>query len=115
MIFLSDISQSIALSLNYFFCVRPYAYSKREWINVFLQYLNHSTYFLGDLDFFIDGDGRWEIEYQAVQCPVGQTGLQYWFQGSDGWYLKVQTRNERYVQFGQNKVLAEIQFPTKFS
>ncbi|KAK3599344.1 hypothetical protein CHS0354_009839 [Potamilus streckersoni] len=49
----------------------------------------------GSLDFAENGDGRWAIEIQAVQCPVGNTKIEYKFQGSNPWYLKLQTRNSR--------------------
>ncbi|XP_064610112.1 expansin-YoaJ-like [Liolophura sinensis] len=49
----------------------------------------------GSLDFGQDGDGRWAIEVQAVQCPVGNTKIQYSFQGSHQWYIKLQIRNHR--------------------
>ncbi|CAL1530477.1 unnamed protein product [Lymnaea stagnalis] len=49
----------------------------------------------GDVDFALDGDGRWDITIQAVQCPVGSTIIQYAFQGSNPWYIKLQIRNAR--------------------
>ncbi|BFZ23916.1 hypothetical protein BsWGS_26955 [Bradybaena similaris] len=49
----------------------------------------------GDVDFALNGDGRWDISIQAVQCPVGNTKIQYSFQGSNQWYVKVQVRNSR--------------------
>ncbi|ESP00688.1 hypothetical protein LOTGIDRAFT_157978 [Lottia gigantea] len=49
----------------------------------------------GSLDFAINGDGRWKIEIQAVQCPVGNTKLEYKFQGSNSYYIKLQIRNAR--------------------
>ncbi|KAK3599346.1 hypothetical protein CHS0354_009841 [Potamilus streckersoni] len=49
----------------------------------------------GSLDFAENGDGRWAIEIQAVQCPVGNTKIEYKFQGSHQYYLKLQTRNSR--------------------
>lgn len=52
---------------------------------------------LGDLDFAQDGDGRWDIEMMAVQCPVEQTNITYTFQGSHQYYIKLQVRNSRYV------------------
>jgi len=48
----------------------------------------------GDLDLAKAGDGRWGISWVAVDCPV--TGnLQYLFQGSNTYYLKLQVRNHR--------------------
>ncbi|CAG5126535.1 unnamed protein product [Candidula unifasciata] len=49
----------------------------------------------GSVDFSLDGDGRWDITIQAVQCPVGSSKIQYSFQGSNEWYLKLQVRNAR--------------------
>ncbi|XP_063433937.1 uncharacterized protein LOC134715593 [Mytilus trossulus] len=49
----------------------------------------------GSVDLAENGDGRWEVEIQAVQCPVGNTKLEYKFQGSNPWYLKLQVRNAR--------------------
>ena len=49
----------------------------------------------GDIDFALKGDGRWDITIQAVQCPVGDTIIQYSFQGSNSWYIKLQVRNAR--------------------
>lgn len=53
------------------------------------------NYSLGSVDLAENGDGRWEVEIQAVQCPVGSTKLEYKFQGSNPWYLKLQVRNAR--------------------
>jgi len=49
----------------------------------------------GSVDFGTSGDGRWEISIQAVQCPVGDSTIQYRFQGSNQWYIKLQVRNAR--------------------
>ncbi|BFZ23917.1 hypothetical protein BsWGS_26957 [Bradybaena similaris] len=49
----------------------------------------------GDVDFALDGDGRWDIVIQAVQCPVGNTKIQYSFHGSNQWFVKLQIRNAR--------------------
>jgi len=62
----------------------------------------------GDLDLAKSGDGRWKINWVAVDCPV-QGGLQYIFQGSNAWYWKIQVMNHRIpvnaVQFqGKDKV-----------
>ena len=51
----------------------------------------------GDLDLAENGDGRWRIEIQAIQCPVGNGKIEYKFQGSNPWYLKLQIRNARYA------------------
>ncbi|XP_046350524.2 uncharacterized protein LOC124131349 isoform X1 [Haliotis rufescens] len=49
----------------------------------------------GSLDFAVSGDGRWNIEIQAVQCPVGNTNIEYKFQGTNPYYIKLQVRNAR--------------------
>ncbi|XP_067664679.1 expansin-YoaJ-like [Haliotis asinina] len=49
----------------------------------------------GDIDLAEEGDGSWEVEIQAVQCPVGNTKIEYKFQGSNPWYIKLQVRNAR--------------------
>ena len=49
------------------------------------------------MDFAENKDGRWDISIQAVQCPVGDNKLQYAFQGSNPWYLKLQVSNYRYA------------------
>ncbi|KAK6179321.1 hypothetical protein SNE40_011710 [Patella caerulea] len=49
----------------------------------------------GDLDFAENGDGRWRILMQAVQCPVGNSNIEYLLQGSNEWYVKLQVRNAR--------------------
>jgi len=46
----------------------------------------------GDLDFSVPGDGRWNIQWYAVDCnPTGS--VQYMFQGSNQYYIKLQVRN----------------------
>ena len=59
--------------------------------------MNYSGVFLllGDVDIGDAGDGRWDVEIQAVQCPVGDTKIQYSYQGSNLWYIKLQVRNAR--------------------
>uniref|UniRef100_A0A7S4IRK7 Expansin-like EG45 domain-containing protein n=1 Tax=Vannella robusta TaxID=1487602 RepID=A0A7S4IRK7_9EUKA len=49
----------------------------------------------GDLDVAQSGDGRWEIEWTAVDCPGNYGDLQYLGQGSNDFFLKVQVRNHR--------------------
>jgi len=49
----------------------------------------------GSVDLAETGDGRWGVNIQAVQCPVGNTKIQYKLQGSNPWYIKLQVRNER--------------------
>ncbi|XP_060066506.1 uncharacterized protein LOC132546807 [Ylistrum balloti] len=49
----------------------------------------------GSVDFAKNGDGRWGISIRAIQCPVGNTKIEYKFQGSNDYYLKLQIRNAR--------------------
>jgi expansin (peptidoglycan-binding protein) len=44
----------------------------------------------GSIDIGKSGDGRWGVEWTAVNCPVGSETLRYKFEGSNDWYLKVQ-------------------------
>jgi len=43
------------------------------------------------------GDGRWNIEWQSVECDVGTGKFQYAFQGpgSNTWSIKIQIRNTK--------------------
>lgn len=54
----------------------------------------------GDIDLAQDGDGRWNISWQAVPCEfgVGQfAGLQYSVEGGfNAFYIKFQVLNHRY-------------------
>merc|ERR1712062_27037 len=49
----------------------------------------------GSLDFAENGDGVWDIDIQPVQCPVGDLKIKYKYEGTNPYYIKVQTRNER--------------------
>lgn len=49
----------------------------------------------GDLDLQWGGDGRWKIEWEPVQCPVGGTTFKFGFQGGNPWYKKIQVANAR--------------------
>jgi hypothetical protein len=49
----------------------------------------------GDVDLGVDGDGRWDITIQAVQCPVGSGKINFKFQGSNEYYIKLQVQNSR--------------------
>lgn len=50
----------------------------------------------GDLDLADDnGDGRWDVNWQAIDCPVGNSKLAYLLQGSNSFYIKVGVRNHR--------------------
>jgi expansin (peptidoglycan-binding protein) len=40
------------------------------------------------------GDGRWQVTWQAVDCPVNGN-INYLLQGSNPWYLKLGIRNAR--------------------
>ncbi|KAL8583685.1 hypothetical protein ACOMHN_037408 [Nucella lapillus] len=53
------------------------------------------TLWWGDVDLGINGDGRWDVSIQAVQCPVGNGKLQFKFEGSNPYYVKLQVRNSR--------------------
>jgi len=59
----------------------------------------------GSLDIARNSDGRWGINWVAVDCPV-KGGLTYFFQGSNPYYLKMQVGNHRVpvkaVQFQKN-------------
>ncbi|MCB1582878.1 MAG: hypothetical protein R3E90_09560 [Marinicella sp.] len=51
---------------------------------------------VGDLDLADDtGDGRWDISWQAIDCPVGNDKLAYLLQGSNPFFIKVGVRNHR--------------------
>jgi len=65
----------------------------------------------GDLDLAESGDGRWEIEWTAVECPTSGN-LVYKMVGSSLWYQKIQIRNSAYpiksvaiIQGGSPKML----------
>lgn len=47
----------------------------------------------GDLDLGIPGDGRWDVAWRVVDCPVVAGGPELLFQGSNPFYVKVQVRN----------------------
>jgi len=49
----------------------------------------------GDLDLGNQGDGRWQITWTAVACPV-VGNMQYLFQGSNPFFIKLQARNTPY-------------------
>ena len=55
----------------------------------------HLLWRQGDVDLGVSGDGRWDVSIQAVQCPVGSSKLEYKFQGSNPYYIKLQVRNAR--------------------
>ncbi|KAK3097894.1 hypothetical protein FSP39_014245 [Pinctada imbricata] len=49
----------------------------------------------GSVDLAENGDGRWKVDIQAIQCPVGNSKIEYKFQGSNPYYVKLQIRNAR--------------------
>ncbi len=68
----------------------------------------------GDVDLADNqGDGRWDISWQAVDCPVGNTKLAYLFQGSNPFFLKLGVRNHRIgIQAIQLQTRANTAFVT---
>eukprot|EP01121_Diplochlamys_sp_Union-15-3_P000641 TRINITY_DN1053_c0_g4_i2.p1 TRINITY_DN1053_c0_g4~~TRINITY_DN1053_c0_g4_i2.p1 ORF type:complete len:300 (-),score=59.82 TRINITY_DN1053_c0_g4_i2:94-954(-) len=48
-----------------------------------------------DLDIGTSGDGRWDIEWVAVECDTGDQGISLKLQGSHEWYIKLQIRNHK--------------------
>jgi len=50
---------------------------------------------LGDLDLATNPalDGRWDITWTAIPCPVGDEFFQYMLEGSNQNYVKIQVRN----------------------
>ncbi|XP_060066507.1 uncharacterized protein LOC132546808 [Ylistrum balloti] len=58
-------------------------------------FFTFETGLAGDIDFSQTADGRWNISFQAIQCPVGNTSIEYKLQGSNTYYLKLQVRNAR--------------------
>lgn len=49
----------------------------------------------GSIDVATAGDGRFQISWTAVDCPVGSATLNYEWQGSNIWYMKLGVRNHR--------------------
>eukprot|EP00752_Nemacystus_decipiens_P013640 g12093.t1 len=49
---------------------------------------------VGDLDFSMSGDGRWEIEWEFVPCP-GQENISFVFEGSNPYYWMIQPRGTK--------------------
>ncbi|KAL4227579.1 hypothetical protein ACF0H5_013022 [Mactra antiquata] len=48
----------------------------------------------GDVDLAENGDGRWDISIQAIQCPV-TSPIEYTLEGSNNYYIKLKVRNDR--------------------
>jgi expansin (peptidoglycan-binding protein) len=47
----------------------------------------------GSLDLAVNGDGRWDISWKAVPCPVGNSKVTYVLEGSNAFFLKVRVAN----------------------
>ena len=68
-------------------------------IIIFKQYfyiVSSINFYTEGLDFATSGDGRWKVNFKAIDCPTvsGQDGkIQFKFQGSNPWYFKIQVRN----------------------
>lgn len=50
----------------------------------------------GDIDFAMNGDGRWKIEWYQVECVVGKSNLHYGLKVSNKHYMKIQVSNSIY-------------------
>eukprot|EP01113_Clastostelium_recurvatum_P024716 TRINITY_DN2951_c0_g1_i4.p1 TRINITY_DN2951_c0_g1~~TRINITY_DN2951_c0_g1_i4.p1 ORF type:complete len:411 (-),score=74.33 TRINITY_DN2951_c0_g1_i4:7-1239(-) len=62
-------------------------------ITPFIGYVNNKCpeCATGDLDLGMAGDGRWGIEWKAIECPFTNP-VSYRFEGSNAHYLKMQVR-----------------------
>jgi hypothetical protein len=49
----------------------------------------------GSIDLQTNGDGRWKIEWEPVQCPVGSSTFKFGYQGGNPYYKKLQVANAR--------------------
>jgi hypothetical protein len=49
----------------------------------------------GSIDLQKNGDGRWKVEWEPVQCPVGSSNFAYGYQGGNDYYKKVQVATAR--------------------
>ena len=49
----------------------------------------------GTLDQAMPGDGRWNIDWELLQCNVGDGPVYYSFQGSNPNYIKMAILNTR--------------------
>lgn len=83
-------------SVYTFFCIKFIIMDDSFFKINFKKFTLILFYVKGALDLAENGDGRWKIEIQAIQCPVGNGKIEYKFQGSNPWYLKLQIRNARY-------------------
>ena len=50
----------------------------------------------GDLDIGTSGNGRFDISWHAVECPVGSNYITYFYEGTNTWYLKMQAVGSRF-------------------
>lgn len=48
------------------------------------------------LDLALDLDGRWDLSWEAVECPVGNDVIDYFFEDSNRHGMKVQARGHRF-------------------
>jgi len=62
--------------------------------STFLAYANNEcpSCNTGGIDFGITGNSIWQISWIVVPCPVS-SNIQYFFQGSNPYYIKLQARN----------------------
>lgn len=61
-------------------------------------FLLHSAGF----DFYRKGFGKYKTSFKAIECPTvpGKDGnIQLRFSGNDNWYIKLQARNSKLVQW----------------
>lgn len=52
---------------------------------------------LNDIDLAQDGDGRFQIEWQQIECNVAISKLHYGLQNSSPYYIKLQVSNSKYL------------------
>jgi hypothetical protein len=65
-----------------------------------------------DLDLAKNGDGRWNINWKAVACPVTSSDkLWYKFEGSNNWYVKLQVVNHKLPLKGVTLVYSGKNYP----
>ena len=65
---------------------------------LFVSVITHFLFNTGGYDLYIPGDGRWEIETKAIDCPTvpGKNGnIMFRFTGSNPSYVKLQARNTK--------------------
>ena len=54
------------------------------------------------------GDGRWNIDWQLLQCNVGDGPVYYSFQGSNPNYIKMAILNTRYDHVDMRPVIPSL-------